>query len=180
MSAAATDYFYKAREFCIDRGFANEIALVNKRRFEDVTEADFFSQYAYVVLNAGMKNQVAEKMHARFMQSLDPMTIGHKGKRKAITLILRHCGLQFLFLKEAQDKIEFLSSLPWIGPITKHHLARNLGIDTAKPDRHLVRLANRLGFEDVHKMCGTISEKTGERVGVVDVILWRASNLGMS
>lgn len=75
-------------------------------------------------------------------------------------------------------RVGYLGTLPWIGKITKWHLARNMGIDVAKPDRHLVRLCEEFGFKDVQKMCGFISKRTGDRIGLVDVILWRALNLG--
>ena len=73
-----------------------------------------------------------------------------------------------------------METLPWIGPITKYHLARNLGIDVAKPDRHLVRLAKRFGYNEstgVQQMCEELAERTRDRIGVVDVVLWRYANL---
>lgn len=75
------------------------------------------------------------------------------------------------------DKISALEELPWIGGITKYHLARNMGLDCVKPDRHLVRLAERYGFEDPHLMCNYLAKQFKERVGTIDVILWRYCNL---
>jgi hypothetical protein len=48
-----------------------------------------------------------------------------------------------------------------------------LGFHTAKPDRHLARLAASLGFPDVQKMCRTIAAALAEPVSVVDIVLWR-------
>jgi len=76
-------------------------------------------------------------------------------------------------LKDTNDKVEYVASLPMMGPITKYHLARNIGIDCAKPDRHLQRLAARFGYSDVQTMCGEIAKKSGYRIGTVDLILWR-------
>jgi len=71
----------------------------------------------------------------------------------------------------------FLASLPWIGEITKYHLGKNLGtLDTAKPDRHLVRIA---GAEGAHALCARLARATGDKVATVDVVIWRAANLGL-
>ena len=71
------------------------------------------------------------------------------------------------------DPIETLQSLPFIGPITAVHLAKNLGLDVAKPDRHLVRLTEWLGYSCASELCTQIASETGEQVKVVDLILWR-------
>ena len=171
-------YFYTvAKEFCIKAGYADEIDFVRKRCFEDATAKDFIFQYAYVVINSGLKNQVAEKICERFFDACDFNVIGHPGKRGAIIKVWADGSKHFEELCESRDKLSYLESLPWIGPITKFHLARNLGLDVAKPDRHMVRLAKRFGFEDVHVMYAFIAERVHERVGTVDVILWRYCNL---
>jgi hypothetical protein len=97
-------------------------------------------------------------------------------KLDAIVLIARHVdevGFESLKSRILEDPVPELSTLPHIGPVTAWHLAKNLGFDAAKPDRHLVRLCHRLGFADVHELCGTIAAVTGQRVAVVDIVLWR-------
>jgi hypothetical protein len=76
------------------------------------------------------------------------------------------------------DAIRARQQFPFIGPITSFHLAKNLGLPVAKSDRHLVRLANAVGFEDVQSMCRNISSFTGDPVPVVDIVLWRFSAIG--
>ena len=71
------------------------------------------------------------------------------------------------------DPISKTLELPFIGRITSLHLAKNLGFDVAKPDRHLVRLKDLLGYEDVDTMCSFIAAATGDPVRVVDLVLWR-------
>jgi hypothetical protein len=66
-----------------------------------------------------------------------------------------------------------LEALPFIGTVTKWHLAKNLGLDVAKPDRHLLRIAARFGYDDVQRMCHDICEFCGERISVADLVLWR-------
>lgn len=44
--------------------------------------------------------------------------------------------------------------------------------DCVKPDVHLVRLACYFGLVDPELMCAYLSGLSGERLGVVDFILW--------
>lgn len=173
-------YFKRCKERVIKAGFEYEIEQVDKRYFNDCTPKKFLSQFAYVVLNTGMKNQVAESMFKRLCeQGIE--TVNHQQKKMAILYVQKKYEELFQELQQCntdEKKIEYLETLPFIGQITKYHLARNLGIDCAKPDRHLVRLAYLFDFDgDVHGMCKFLSEKTGEREGTVDVILWRNANL---
>ena len=175
-------FYTTAKKYCIDHGTSQEIEFVTnnvRKGFESQTADNFFRQYMYVVINSGMKNQIAEDIYKRaIMNGLT--AIGHPGKRKAIQEASANFRHWFEELKKndtVEEKLEFLETLPWIGSITKYHLARNLGIDVAKPDRHLVRIARHFAYDDVQKMCKDISEETGDRVGVVDVILWRYCNL---
>jgi hypothetical protein len=78
----------------------------------------------------------------------------------------------------AVDKLQFCADLPWIGGITKYHLAKNLGADVAKPDVHLQRLADREGCS-VDALCSRLAEETGLRVASVDTVLWRACANGV-
>lgn len=176
-----TSIFDSARRFVEKAGYGSEIAVVRDRYFDAQTAESFRDQYVYVVLNTGMKNQVAERIFQRFIKSgRDSSTIHHQGKQRAIRRAEEDYTGWFTALKFSEDPLGYLETLPWIGPITKFHLARNLGLDYAKPDRHLQRLADTLGFPDAQSLCKKVAVLTGERVGVVDVILWRACNLGWS
>ena len=68
---------------------------------------------------------------------------------------------------------DFLS----FGPITSVHLSKNIGLPLAKPDRHLVRLANDFGYESAEELCEQISSLVGDSVAVVDVVLWRYATI---
>ena len=175
----AEEFYQHAKSHCISHGFQREIDIVNQRRFDNQSPTDFLYAYVYVVLNAGMKNQVAEKIYEKYIHK-GLNAIGHPGKKDAVEELENNFKTWYFKLKEIdsiQDKLDYLQTLPWIGKITKYHLARNLGIDVAKPDRHLVRLANHFNYDDPQSLCEYISTKTGDRVGVVDVVLWRFLNL---
>ena len=72
-----------------------------------------------------------------------------------------------------RDPIATFNKFPLIGPITAWHLAKNLGLDVAKPDRHLTRVANALGFGDAFELCSAVATVTGEPKRVVDIVIWR-------
>ena len=74
--------------------------------------------------------------------------------------------------------VDRCASLPWIGDITKYHLAKNLGANVAKPDRWLVRLADA-EKTTVDQLCRRLAIATGDRVATVDVVLWRACAVGV-
>jgi hypothetical protein len=174
------NYFIDAQNRVVAAGYHWEIIWCKDMgTFEDCTPERFFEQYVWCVLNAGMKEQVARKIWERYLEKLDPFVIGHLGKRKAIETGLKEYVRWFWELKyAAEDPIEYLQTLPWIGPITKYHLARNIGFDCVKPDRHLVKLANHFGFDSPLSMCKMIQHYfTTERLGTIDVILWRDCNL---
>jgi hypothetical protein len=63
---------------------------------------------------------------------------------EAIILIARNISSKgFDSFKKALylDPLGVLQSLPYIGPVTCYHLAKNIGLQVAKPDHHLTRLA---------------------------------------
>lgn len=181
---ALAAFFREAFAYCIEQHI-EEVAVTEERTFEEQTYWSFFRQYVYVVLNSGMKNAVAEKIYYRFMEnSCDLQIIGHPGKREAIKDALENYKQWFTALRANKDKLAYLESLPFIGKITKYHLARNLGLDYVKPDRHLVKIAANFGYiprlartdifeKAVQRMCKELAAEFGLRVGTVDVILWR-------
>lgn len=173
------EFYNQAKQDIIQKGYQKEIDWVESRQFDDQNVTTFFGEYMYVVINSGMKNQVAENIYRRAMKA-GMSAVGHPQKRKALELGMKMKEQWFKGLKEKKtfdEQLNYLETLPFIGPITKYHLARNLGIDCAKPDRHLVRIAERFGYSGVQRMCQDISDVTGDRIGTVDVVLWRYSNL---
>lgn len=165
----------------ISAGYKSEIDTVKNRHFNNQTSHHFKIQYIYTVLNAGIKNQVAENIFEKYLEN-GIEAINHEGKRKAIEELQNNYKEWFRKLKSKntiEEKLDYLESLSWIGKVTKYHLARNLGIDVAKPDRHLKRVSKKYGFDDVQEFCEEISNMTGDRVGVVDVVVWRYCNLGL-
>jgi hypothetical protein len=112
----------------------------------------FFFEYAWVVLNSGMKNQVAHRIWYRLYEAMlegcrVTNVFKHPGKAAAIQNVWDNREEYFNAFNQCPPAmvLDWLQTLPWIGPITKFHLAKNLGLDFCKPDRHLVRIAGRYG-----------------------------------
>jgi hypothetical protein len=150
-------------------------------------DRDVFAREAiFVICNSGMHHAVAQKIYRRVMAKLEigrPVgkAFGHPGKKAAIEHIWARRGhllSRFRCCRSDEARLAFCAELPWIGPITKYHLAKNLGVDVAKPDVHLARLAIANGCS-VDELCQRIAARSGLRVATVDVVLWRACAIGL-
>lgn len=173
--------FFALKQKVINAGYNDEIHWAENIKCRG--SADFFAEYVWVVISSGMKNQVAQKIYSKVMGAIhDKVPIQdvfkHKGKVRAIYHVAANLQEIYLEYAIAKDKLEFLKGLPWVGDITKWHLAKNLGLDVAKPDRHLVRIANKYNMT-AQELCSKLARETGSKVAVVDQIIWRAANLGL-
>lgn len=146
---------------------------------EPETAESFALEACFVIQNSGMKAKIASNI---WFNQVRPALesggsahdgFGHEGKANAMDFIWRERDCLFSEYQKSQDKLAFIESLPWIGEITKYHLAKNLGVDCAKPDRWLVRLAEVSG-ESVDGLCARVAKESGDRVATVDYVLWRA------
>jgi nickel-dependent lactate racemase len=170
------------KQAIIEKGYESDIIWAENVKKCDNSE-DFVLQFIFVVCNSGMKAQIAIKIYERILQAICEdkdisEAFGHKGKVSAIKEVIENQRKIFHDYFLSDNKVEFCKSLPWIGDITKYHLAKNLGIDCVKPDRHLVRIANTYNTTPL-EMCQKLSEITGDKLNTVDTIIWRAANLGL-
>lgn len=142
------------------------------------TPEELASRAIYVIANSGMRNSIAAPIAERVMVALHAdkkakSVFGHPGKVAAMQWIWKHRRSLYKASNRTWDTVEWCGTLPWIGIVTKYHLAKNLGIDVAKPDVHMERLAQAEGI-DTHDLCARLARQTGYRVATVDTILWRA------
>jgi hypothetical protein len=190
------DYYLEAKCWIEGSPFVQEVEYQKRAVGEGVnSEAAFLREYAWVVLNSGFREAVVRK-HFNYIslsfcdwesaevisQNRDvcvrcaSSVFGHHGKLQAIgetaSLIAKN-GFDWLKQRLEVDPLSTLGSLQYIGDVTKWHLAKNIGLDVAKPDRHLVRLARRFGYSDAHRMCQDVHERCGDLISVADLILWR-------
>jgi len=144
---------------------------------------DFAQEAIFVICNSGMKNTVARGIYNRVRAALlnghsSATVFGHKGKCAAIDDIWKHRRKWLADYTAAADKVEFCQSMPWIGGITKYHLAKNFGAQVAKPDVHLERLALH-ERTTAQALCERLAKETGHKVPAVDTVLWRACANGV-
>lgn len=163
--------------------------------FRRMRADDFLEEYAWVVYAAGFKEAILEKKFPALKKAFKGFKVQHVCKisdaspilkvfnyeRKARNIIEGSrmiAGDWFAKLKKCKPKqaVNTLDKLPGIGPINKNQLARDIGLaDVAKPDIWIQRITKVFGFSHYKKMIKYLSEKTGEKKGVVDLILWRFS-----
>jgi hypothetical protein len=192
------------------RYYKAEVERVRKLRFEDCTPDQFWSEYIWCVYVSGFNSKVIAQKHPalrdaygdwRNIGSYEAIwmevkpVIANERKCKAVHGVGVDMSKAWYWAEEAKAEpnawwlkwrsvrcanLELIQGLPFMGPVTSHHLARNLGLDTVKPDLHLNRLANLYQFYTTEAMCRYIainrpvrvSPLRRERLGVIDLILW--------
>ena len=175
--------YQELRAAVISAGYESEIEW-SQTVCAPKTADDFAGEAIWVILCSGMKAQVARIIEGRvrnLIRAGKPIkgnVLGRSGKAGAIDLIWRDREALFTAFTSAADKVQFCLTLPWIGNITKWHLAKNLGVDCGKPDIHLSRVAAHYGTTP-DALCSAIAAATGDRIATVDLVIWRACNLGI-
>lgn len=189
--------YLTAKRQVVDGGFDDEVAWQLETARAPISPGLFVREAAWVVLSAGMSEVVVRRVFPALEDACHGFDLeriaanqatvrarcldlfAHERKIDAILGIARtarglgHAGL----VHALQDSESFLRSLPYIGPVTWRHLAKNIGMPVAKADRHMVRFAAAAGRESVDELCAEISGWLGEPIAVVDVVLWRWSVL---
>lgn len=188
-------YYSEARERVEALGFLNEIEWQASQQPAMVSESIFLRETAWVVMCSGFKESTVRKCFdyvslcfcewesAKVIAANSKVCIesalvgfGNRAKMEAlgsIAELVASQGFEEFFEAVTHDYLAELQKLPFIGPVTALHLAKNLGFEIAKPDRHLVRLCSNLGFPDVEEMCEVFSNESGDPIRVVDIVLWR-------
>jgi|SRR5271166_3406306 len=191
----ALDTFRRAEAYVTSSRFRNELEFQQHLRVDLTSESDFLRECAWVVLCSGFRETTVRRLFSHLSlcfcdwesasaivryenvcRSTALEVFAYPAKIDAILSTARIiAGRGYLSYREwfCVDPVLRLQELPFIGPVTAYHLAKNLGFDVAKPDRHLQRLAISLGFEDAHTLCAELSFVTGCSKALVDLILWR-------
>jgi hypothetical protein len=176
------EQYLALRAALVERGHGEEIEWAQTVAPPSDVLGLFF-EYGWVVVNSGMKNQVAARIWERILGALKGDgavfdVFKHPGKARAIQRFWDERDERYASFRDANDVVEWCAAQPWIGQITKWHLAKNLGWDCAKPDRWLERVAAASG-ESVDALCRRLANASGDRIGTVDLVIWRACNLGL-
>jgi len=191
----AADLYRTAEHNVQASGFAWEIEWQRERCRKPFSERDLLRESAWVILCSGFRESTVRNLFdyvslcfcdwesadeiARNRTACIATASSRFGNARKIDAIAQVADLvtdtgfdQFRLLIQV-DPIKQLQNLPFIGPVTSWHLAKNLGVNVAKNDRHLARMAAGLGYKDAHDLCEDVSEATGELISVIDLVLWR-------
>lgn len=190
-----TTAYLTAREFVVDAGFGREIDWQDARDFCRLGERDFLQEAAWVVLSTGMADSVVRRVFSDVSEAF-------LGWRSAVDIVIHqeqcveHAERAFrnkrklraiVFIAESVVAVGFdafkaqleiggpaaLRDLDFIGPVTCFHLAKNIGLDFVKPDRHLMRAAAAARVNDPSELCHAIAGLTGDRLATIDLVFWR-------
>nr|WP_294860497.1 hypothetical protein [uncultured Fluviicola sp.] len=191
-------YFF-AKNIVIDNGYAHEIDWQDNISFNDISSSEFLKEISWVVIASGMNDRVVQKIFPkvkhimRGFESIDwicenrekikeqtKIVFNHEGKINAILYIVDYIksnSFQYLKNRIFNEGISYIQTFPYMGKATSYHLAKNIGLNFAKPDRHLLRLADILGFNSPDELCLNISDSIQEKASVIDLVLWRYCTL---
>jgi hypothetical protein len=186
--------FKSAKAYC-EAEYPDEVEWANSitpETFKNLKSTRFLSEYCWVVYASGFKVSTIEAIFPHLKSAFKEFELEDLEKMKSIKSVLavfnnERKASSFLegskaiakegfsaFKKRLQSTgIDTLEELPGIGPITKYHLAKNIGLaDEAKPDIWLVRAADACSTS-VQELVAFLSDKYGMSRHSVDVILWR-------
>lgn len=192
--AAAVRMFESAKTYC-EAVYPDEVdwaKSISPETFKNLRSKRFLYHYCWVVYASGFKVSTIEAIFPDLkiafkdfeledlakMKSIKPVLAIFNNERKATSFlegskVIAKEGFS-AFKKRLQNAgMDKLEELPGIGPITKFHLAKNIGlVDEAKPDVWLVRAADACS-STVDELVAFLSEKYSMSCHAVDVILWR-------
>lgn len=191
--------YMTAKETVIESGFADEIDWQHDLLLDDVTEGSFLREAAWVILSAGMRESVIRNKFDlvssafRNWASAEQIVV-HKRecRRKAMAVFANERKIDSIIkvAKEVAEKgfaeirsllevdgTRYIERLPFMGPATSFHLAKNLGLAVVKPDRHLVRVAKKAGYPSPDALCREIAKVVGDKIAVVDLVIWRYATI---
>ena len=184
-----------AKEEVIQRGYAEEVDWQDQLCFSRITETDFLREAAWVILSSGMREAVVRKKFVgvtaafRHWESAQDIVennsecqnnalkvFAHPRKISAILSVAERVhehGYPKIYDHIRDNGVDYLQQFDFIGPVTRYHLAKNIGLDVVKPDRHLVRVAEAASYADPHALCEAIANETGDKLSVIDIVIWR-------
>jgi len=122
---------------------------------------EFAERSIYVICNSGMRVTVAAPIYMRCMEALRSVVdiLAHTGKASAVDRIWAERERFFAAFLRSSDGLAFLETLPWIDPITRHHLAKTWsGRNQA---RRALAAACQRSRTTVARLCARLSRRTG-------------------
>ena len=202
MKRKLVESYLTAREMVVANGYGQEIDWQESRCLDNLSESSFLEEAAWVVLSSGMREKVISQRFPMITDSFlkwisaDIIVQNANSCRKKalrafnnvrkVDAIVAICervakeGFACFRVRIEKEGIQFIRTLDFMGPATSYHLAKNIGLDVVKPDRHLVRIAQAVGCRTPTVLCHLISEETGDKISVIDIVLWRYATLNQA
>ena len=186
--------FEEAISYC-EENYTDELEWakgIGPDTFKHLKSRRFLGEYCWVVYASGFRVSTIEAVFPRLrkvfkdfdldalarMRSLSAVLSVFNNERKADSFLkgskkIAQEGFSAFKGRLKEQGVCVLEELPGIGPITKYHLAKNIGfVDEAKPDIWLVRAAEACNTT-VDELVAFLSEQYDLSRHVVDVVLWR-------
>jgi hypothetical protein len=192
-SANILDYYDACRDMC-EESYSVSLSHYRLLQFDNVTPSDFWKEYLWCCSVSGFNSKILAVKFTSLLKAYGEhpwltglakwedveIVLANKAKfaacNRTIGLMLEYwkCGVGWwkCFKNDYLKDVEAIGKLPFMGPTMRYHLARNIGLDTVKPDLHLWRLAKHYKFDSPIKMCEYIQSRRTERLGVIDLILF--------
>ncbi|MFC1587480.1 hypothetical protein ACFL54_04135 [Planctomycetota bacterium] len=192
-------FYLTAKEKVIEAGYASEIDWQEDVSLDSLDESTFLREAAWVILSSGFRESIlrrcfqrisiaflnwssAEEIIAR-QESCRSQALKCFNNIKKINAIVKIAnrvseeGIDNIRDEIRNRGIDYIQEYPFMGPVTSRHLAKNIGVLIAKPDRHLGKIAACYGYDSVDEMCCLISEIVGDTIPVIDVVIWRYATI---
>lgn len=191
--------YFIAKKYVIQKGYFDEIDWQEQTNFAELSVQSFLHEYSWVVLASGLSDRVVSRVFPKIKKMLKSwsnleyivnnycllekkMLRVFNNKLKINALLetstnIYSQGFDYVKLQIQQKGLSFLKTFKFIGETTCFHLAKNIGLPFAKPDRHLVRISQKIGFNSPNDLCKVISDYISEKIQVVDLVLWRYATL---
>lgn len=184
--------YLTAKRYIIHKGYSREVDWQNEIDFNKLTYKEFIEEYIWVVLSSGLSNKVVSIIYPKIIALLEENSeiiysrkielkakalriFNHPKKIDAIfdtIFFINSVGFKHVKKKISLHRTNYLKTFAFIGETTCYHLAKNIGLNYSKPDRHLIRISKSAGFNSPDELCMTISKNIEEKVQVVDLVLW--------
>lgn len=191
--AAILELYDAARALAEDRE-GPTLKYFERLRPEAVDQVDFLREVVFVIYCSGFREATLRAKWPEIVRALrglhqtrrvleDQIQVRRDllrvfaSKRKAeaaisAVRIVDRLGWPAIRREAIAGGPHYFERFPMVGPVTCYHVARNIGLDVVKPDRHLVRIASALGAASPLELCELCGLARGHRIGAVDFAWW--------
>lgn len=190
-------YYEQAKKFTLEF-YSETYTRILETKFAEVSLERFFREYVWTVHTSGFSAKAVSKFWDPLIKayespwSIDTMALDEIIARVS-PVVNNPSKIKSVWDTSKQlirgyhqwgwDEYKYLScrtpdlltQFNHIGPITKYHLARNIGLlDFVKPDLHLERMAKFWGYSSPLAMCQDARDDAP--LGLRDLVLWQTAS----